>query len=775
MSLNAGTRLGPYEILGTLGAGGMGEVYRARDTRLRRDIAIKVLPRSVAQDPDRRLRLFREARAAASLNHPNICTIHEVNEADGDVYIAMELVEGQPLGRRLTAGALSTGDVIRYGLQVAEALAHAHDRGVVHRDLKSVNVMVTPDGRAKVVDFGLAGRDRSDVTNVEAPTETELTEPGVAGTFPYMAPEQLRGHPGDMRSDVWSLGVLLYEMAAGAKPFRGTTMFEVSSAILTQAPPPLPSLVPAAVRSIILRCLEKDPGRRYQRGAEVAAALESASLGTAASSPSRRTFGPRTRHTTLLAAAVAVAIAGVWWWPAARMLSRQRTPHAIRSVAVLPMENLSHNPSQDFFADGMTEALIVNLAKISALRVPSRTSVMHYRMTDKTLQEIARELGVDALVEGSAQLEGQHVRVTAQLIEANSDRHLWADSYERDLKDVLAMQAELARSISSAIRAQLTTQEQERLATSRPVDPDAHLLYLQGRYQLNRRAEGNIEKARAFFQQAIDKDPTNAAAYEGLADSYYLLFDYPRMKAAALKALELDPDLADAHASIGLVRTYYDWDWTGAESELRRATELNPGSATVHHYYAHYLMAMRRFDASLEESQRARELDPLNPLMAEHMAFHYHFARQYDQALPHLQRLLDMEPALALGHLRFGLTFEQKGMVEKARQSFQQAIRLSNSAIGVPDLGHLYAISERRAEALEIAGTLQSDSSPPSYGLAILYAGLGDKELAFRWLERAHAERSAFNLMTLAVDPRLDPLRSDARFSNLLRRLHLPE
>jgi TolB-like protein/Tfp pilus assembly protein PilF len=673
---------------------------------------------------------------------------------------------------------LSPKDVVRYGVQISEALAHAHERGVSHRDLKSANVIITPEGRAKVVDFGLASRVNREVVVDETTMATLATQAdGVAGTLPYMAPEQLRGDPGDTRSDVWALGVVLYEMAAGTRPFGGQTVFEVSSAILAQSPPPLPPSVPAPLQVVIMRSLEKEPPRRYQRAGEVRAALETTDVANAWVSAARQSNGRR-RSVRAVMVAAALGIVGVvvaFQFPAVRGLLRDgAAPAAIHSLAVLPLDNLSGDPAQEFFVDGLTEALIIDLAKISSLRVPSRASVMRYKGTHKTLREIARELGVDAFVEGSAQLNGQHVRVTAQLIQGDTERHLWADSYERDIRDILTMQSELAQDISSTIQARLTTQDKARLAKTPPVDPEAHLAYLQGRYQLNRRAEGNVERARQFFQQAIDKDPAYAAAYAGLADSYYLQFDYPHMKMAATKALELDEGLADGHASIGLIKTYYDWDWSGAERELKRAIELNPASGTAFHYYAHYLMAMGRIDESLIASKRTLELDPLNPLATEHLAFHYHYARQYDQALEQLRRLVEMEPALALAHLRFGLTYEQKGMFNEASAAFQKAISLSKGATAVPDLGHLYAISGQRAEALKTLETLQSQPTPPSYGIALLHAGLGNKDLAFAWLERAHAERSAFNLMTLAVEPRLDPLREDARFRELLHRMNLP-
>ncbi len=477
--------LGRYRIVEKLGAGGMGEVYRAHDEQLDRDVAIKVLPAERFRDASARARLLREARTASQLNHPNICTIHEVGEAEGQAYIAMELVEGQPLSARLTSGALPAEDVLRVGLQLADAVGHAHERDVVHRDLKSANVILTPEGRAKVLDFGLAKRLSGDELDDVTRSQASLTQAGaLVGTLAYMPPEQLRGQPADARSDVWALGVVLYEMATGMRPFQGQTGFELSSAILNQRPAPLPGNVPLELRAVIERCLEKEPARRYQRGGEARAALEAIQSGSAAMPWLVLRYQLRRRR-WLAATAAAMALLVVL---AALNVERVRTRFAggpsapqIDSLAVLPLENLSGDPAQDYFADGMTEALITDLGRLTGLkRVIARGSVMRYQGTKKPLSEIARELKVDALITGAVLRAGDRVRITAQLVNPETEEQLWTERCERDLRDVLRLQNELTTAIAGEIRVKLTPKEHARLATARPVNPEAYEAYLKG-------------------------------------------------------------------------------------------------------------------------------------------------------------------------------------------------------------------------------------------------------------------------------------------------------
>ena len=789
----AGKQLGSYRILSLLGAGGMGEVYRAHDTRLGRDVALKVLPHELANEPEWRTRLLREARAAASLNHPNICTIHEVGDADGQAYIAMELVEGQPLSVRLMQGLLPLQEILHYGLQLAEALAHAHERGIVHRDLKSANVMVTPEGRAKVLDFGLAKRlSGQELTEETTGSTASLTQPGaILGTLPYMAPEQLRGQPADSRSDVWALGVMLYEMAAGARPFDGQTGFELSSAIFHTTPPPLPSRAPPQLQAVVSRCLQKEPERRYRRAGEVRAALET--VGSEAPTritPWRVTAKP---PATLLAAMLAVALglagAAIWLDLADVRERLFGAPVAqIRSIAVLPLKNLSGDPEQEYFADGMTESMITQLAQTSTARVISRSSVMRFKSSSQPLQEIARALGVDAIVDGSVLRDGDRVRISAQLVDARTDRHLWARSFDRDLSNVLVLQSEVAQTIASEIETRVERGDQPRLAMVRPVDPKSHEAYLRGRYYWNRRTEESLKRAVDYFEQAIALDPGYALAYVGLADTYESLgfsFDaavlppreaMPRARAAAMKALELDDTSAEAHTSLAFETFLYEWNAGVSEQHFRRALELNPQYANAHHWYSHYLMALGRVDESLAESRRALELDPLNALIHTHLGWHYLYARDYDRAIETLRRALDVDPSVALAHRFLGFAYQQKRLTREALAEMEKALQLSKASTEIRgELGYAYAVSGQPDRARGILQELEAESKTryvSPYFLAIVYAGLGEHDRVFFWLDRAVADRSDV-LVYLDVEPRLDSFRSDPRYRALLRQVNL--
>ena len=547
-------------------------------------MAIKVLPAGSFRDPSARARLLRKARTASRLNHPHICTIYEVGEAGPEdapqAYIAMELVEGQPLSARLAGGALPLEQVLRYGLQLADSVAHAHQRGIIHRDPKSANVIITPEGRAKVLDFGLAKR-LSGEELVEATTQTmdSLTGPGaVVGTLAYMAPEQLRGQPADARSDVWALGVVLYEMAAGQRPFQGQTGFELSSAILSQPPAPLPpgpgGAPPAELRAVIERCLEKEPAQRYQRSDEVRAALEAVQSGAP-----RFPRGCWRRWRLRWAAAVALDVGG-------------GDACKFRSLAVLPVANLSGDPQQEYFADGMTDALITDLSKIGALKVISRTSVMQYKGVKKPLPEIARDLKVDTILEASVVREAGRVRVTAQLIEAATDRHLWAESYERELTSILALQSEVARAVARTIRVKLRPQEETRLAGARAVNPATYEAYLKGMFYLNKSTPADMQKGMAYFREALEKDPADPLANAGLATAYVEIAHgadppgdvLPKAKAAVRTALKLDDTLAEALAVSGFLKGYYEWNWEEAFQDIQRTLDVIPSLAIAHYH-----------------------------------------------------------------------------------------------------------------------------------------------------------------------------------------------
>jgi serine/threonine-protein kinase len=787
-----GKTLSHFRLLDRLGAGGMGVVYRARDEQLGREVALKLLPADSLANSTAQAQLLSEARTASSLNHPNICTVYEVGEADGQTFFAMELVSGRTLAALIPDDGLPAESVIRYGVQIADALADAHAHGVVHRDLKCSNVMITPEGRAKVLDFGLARRQTA--RELEGVTRSQITlseAGGLAGTLHYLAPEVLRGEETGVRSDIWALGVVLYEMAAGHRPFAGRTGFELSSAILREPSAPLPATVSAGLRAVIERCLLKDPAQRYQNAVEVRAALEAIgsstvrlvpeSLAAQAGAPTKPATLPAWLRNGIGAALLfAVVILGVREWKAWRARGRLGP---IQSLAVLPLENLSNDPAQEYFADGMTEALITNLSKIRALRVISRTSAMQYKHARKPLPEIANELHVDAVVEGSVERSGDRVRIDAQLIQAKEDRSLWANSYERSLSDVLSLQSDVAQAIAGEIRVQLTPQEHAGLSARRTVNPQAYEAYLRGRYLWNKRTPADLRSAMEQFKKAIDRDPTYALAYAGLADGYILLADHgelspreamPLGKAAAKKALVLDDSLAEAYASLAVITWSYDWDAAAAEEGFRRALALNPNYATAHQWYGIYLVNVGRFDEGIEEMRRAQELDPLSLIIELNVGRSYYFARRYDQAIEHLQQLEQREPNFWYVRNILGQTYLAMGRINDAIAELERALALSpESERNMGVLGDAYARAGRKAEARRLAENLlalaHTRHFSPAY-LAMIYMGLDEKAQAFAWLEKAYADRSDW-ILEMGVEPEFDLLRSDPRFRELMHRL----
>ena len=762
----------------------MGVVYEAEDLNLGRRVAVKFVA-SHKSDPTMPDRFRREARAASALNHPNICTIYDFGEHDGELFLVMELLQGQTLASRIGAKPMPVPDATAIALQVCDALAAAHQSGIVHRDIKPGNIFITNAGQAKLLDFGLAKVVEEDDATAR---RDRLTRSGTTlGTVSYMSPEQILGDDLDARTDLYSLGAVLYEMLTGVPPFRGRSAAEISDSILHGTPAPPMRLnpdVPPPLEAIVLKSLEKDRDLRYQSAAEFRADLKRLDRDSAPVQIASRSMRPWAIGAIAIAV-IALIIAGV----IALTKRRSIAPGKIDSLAVLPLETFSRDPDQQQFADNMTEAITTNLAKIGALRVVSRTSAMRYRGSGKSLPEIGRELSVDAVVEGSVERAGNRVRITAQLVRAATDQHIWAEAYQRDLSDVLVLQDDVARTIANAIRVELTPAEHARLTTTRKVDPEAYDLYLKGRYFWFKRSQESVDKAIVYFQQAIDKDPTFAAAYSGLADSYSLLgysFNVGRLKpseiqpkalAAARRAVELDPSSAEAHDSLAFIKFNYDWDFRGAEEEFRRAIELNPGYANGHHWYAHYLVACGRTREAEAESVRALELDPLNPVMLTHLGWHYFFVRQYDKALAQLQRTLDLQPDFGFAYWYRGWAFEQKGMYDDSLREMNKAQSLAKSSLIITgDLGHLYAVSGKTNEAKRVIDELKRLSAERfvnPFEIALIYVGLGDKEHAFQWMDTAFRERSDL-LVYLNVDPRLDPIRSDPRFADLVRRVGIP-
>lgn len=783
-------RLGHYRLLEKIGAGGMGEVYRARDERLEREAAIKILPLRFRDDAPARSRLLDEARSASQLNYPHICTIYEVNEENGVIFIAMEYVAGASLSAIIPPGGLPTEQVVRYGTQIAGALAHAHQRRIVHRDLKPANVIVTPDGNAKVLDFGLATRLRTEELEDATLSRANLAESEpLAGTLPYMAPEQLRGEVADARSDIWALGILLYEAAIGHRPFSGRSGFDLTSAILRDPPPAPPAHVSTELFSVIRKCMAKDPAARYQSAAEVRSALETLES-TAVSRTAVVQVPPAAHRLVPLPAWVGVGLAAVFGILFSLNIGglRQKLMHwtaapTIRSLAVLPLANLSGDASQDFFSDGMTAELIRDLSKIAQLRVVSRTSAMSYKGTHTPLPQIARELNVDALLEGSVARSGNRVRIALGLYDGASDRELWSETFERDLNDVLALEDQVAHAVAMQVRLKVSSSAETPRAG---VSPEAYDLYLKGRYSLDQGSADDLKLAFVYFRQGIEKDPQYAPLYAGLAGAFARLPFYtdtrpseafPQAKEAAAKALQLEPTLAEAHASMAYVMNYYDWDRSGAEQEFKRALELDPNDAAAHHAYGRFLASLGRIDEARAELNRALELDPLSLIIQSNAGMLSYFARRYDNAVQQLQKVLAIDPKFPVPYWGIGMCYEQLKKYPEALGQFQKGIELSGrGSNGIASLAHGQSLAGQGAEARKILDELRDRSKTryvSSYQFAVIYLGLGENEQAMAALEDAYGERSTL-LGYLKMDPRFDPLRSDARFHDLLRRIHLP-
>jgi TolB-like protein/Flp pilus assembly protein TadD len=798
MTLPTGTRLGPYEIVSPLGAGGMGEVYRARDTRLGREVAIKVLPADLASDRGRLDRFEKEAKLVASLSHPNILALHDFGQADGVLYAVTELLEGDSLRQRLSSETLPVRKAIEIGAAVAEGLAAAHGKGIVHRDLKPDNIFLTFDGQVKILDFGLARTAEvlSPEGETAAPTTPAPTEPGtVMGTVGYMAPEQVRGFSADARSDIFAFGCVLYEMVSGRRAFAAATAAETMAAILRDTPARVPQarIVPGLDR-ILARCLEKSSDERFQSARDLAFALREMSGTSAAfwSSPGAASEAPphgfRRRPWVAVGLALAAVGAGLLLFlPAARPHRDSSGAGKIESLAVLPLANLSADPQQEYFADGMTDELITDLSQIGALRVSSRTSAIRYKGTRKSLPEIARELDVDAVVEGSVLRVGDRVRITAQLIQAATDKHLWASSYDRDLRDVLALQGDVARAIAGEIGVRLTPEERSRLTRTKKVDPDAYEAYLKGQFHMARSTATDTQRSLEYFQQAAAKQPdyalahaATARAYERLAGSAYSVLSpkeaFPKAKAAATRAVTLDPTLAEPHSLLGWASFVFDRDWTTAENQFRRALRLSPNDPAAHQNYALFLARMGRFDEAIREVKRRQELDPLSLDANVDVGSVLHLARRDDEAIPWFRRVLEMDPTFPRAHWGLGLALVQLKKYDEAIAELRTAVALSSGGgVMLGSLGYACAVANRRAEALEIVRRLEESSKwqyvPPA-AVSIVLSGLGERTQAIAWLEKAEEERDPW-VTGLNVEPMFDPLRSDPRFVELLHRVGL--
>jgi serine/threonine-protein kinase len=786
------TKLGPYEILAPLGAGGMGEVYRARDTRLDRGVAIKVLPEHLANDADALARFEREAKAIAALSHPNILAIHDVGHDHGISFVVTELLEGETLRERLRRSAIPWRKAVEHGIAVADGLAAAHAKGIIHSDLKPENIFLTEDGVVKILDFGLARV--APVTTVsagwQADTSTMMlnTQPGtVLGTVNYMSPEQISGRVTDPRTDIFSFGCVLYEMISGRKAFGGGSVVEITTAILRNEPPRLSDsghVVPVELDRLIMRCHEKKPEQRIQSARDLSFALRDllSDGGPLKPAAAHRVLRTRTAFGVQFAVGVVAVAALLLTLNVGRWRERLfGRPGAgpISSLAVLPLENVSRDPEQEYFVDGMTEALISDLAKIGGLKVISRTSVMRYKTTAKSLPEIAKELKVDAVVEGSVLQVGERVRITAQLIHATTDEHLWTESYDRDLRDVLRLQSEVARTIAQEIKGKLTPQEQARMVEARPINPDAYQAYLKGRFHWNKRTPDGLTKAIEYFEQATSLAPDWPLGYAGLADAYVVIptsESIPKARTAAAKALQLDESLSEAHATMGNIATTFDWNWPIAEREYTRAIALSPNYATAHQWYALYLLNMGRHDEAIKEITKAQELDPVSLIIGTNAGWVHYYAGNFAQAESCLRNTLELDPEFAMAHENLAITLFLQERLAEAIMEAREADRLSGNTPS-STLGYLCAKGGQPEEARRILGALAARSegayvAPTAF--ALVHAGLGERDLMFDWLERAYQRRDGHLPFTLN-DRLLADMRTDPRFADLVRRVGLPE
>jgi TolB-like protein/Tfp pilus assembly protein PilF len=792
-----------YRIVEKLGGGGMGVVYKAEDTTLGRQVALKFLPEEWSKDRQALERFKREARAAAALNHPNICTIYEIGEHEGQPFLVMELLEGETLEQRVSVKPLKVNEILELAIPIALALEAAHTKGIVHRDIKPANIFVTQEGGVKILDFGLAKVARAGGLSTVGGMSTEsLTAPGVvAGTVQYMSPEQALGEPVDARTDLFSFGSVLFEMATGRVPFAGSTLGETIAHILHSQPEAMARLnseVPAELERITLKCLEKKPQERYQSAKELRVDLqrlkreadsvqEGLTAGLAMPKRGRPGLLLRKRGMVATVGAAVILVAAVF---IARNVGGLRDrllgpvgPPRIESLAVLPLENLMGDPQQEYFVDGMTEELIADLSQVSALRVISRTSVMQYKGSKKLLPQIARELKVDGVIEGSVLRSGDHVRVTAQLIQAATDTHLWARSYERDLRDVLALQDEVARAIADEIRVKLTPQEQTRLGRARPVNPETYEAYLKGMFYLYKKTPEGFAKGLALLQQATEKDPADPLPYAGLALAYPIIYHgpggtippregFPRARAAALKALELDESSAQAHLALAAIKLYFDWDWTGTEKEFRLALELNPNLPEAHTHYGWYLRLFGRNEEGVAEQKKAVELDPLSPFYTAMMGWMFWDLRQPDKAIEEARKALDIDPNSPDALYVLGGAYGDKGMFDQAIAAHKKLATVNpNWKYG---LAETYAQAGRKDDALKLVAEMEREDYS-KFGLEIsgIQTILGNKEETFRALEAAYEYHHIFLPWTVNDDT--FPWRSDPRFQELRRRMNFPK
>jgi serine/threonine-protein kinase len=835
MALTPGEKLGRYEIRSKIGAGGMGEVYLAEDTRLHRKVALKILPADLATNKDRMRRFVQEAKAAAALNHPNIATIYEIGESDGVNFIAMEFVDGVTLREKIHQERTELRKLLRFLQHAAEGLAKAHAAGIVHRDLKPDNIMITRDGHAKILDFGLAklletkpesAAEMGEATTAMMPVQHST--PGVVmGTVGYMSPEQARAEPVDQRSDIFSFGCLLYEATTGCKPFAGGSIVDTLHKIIYDPAPAITDFNPSAspeLQRVIRKCLAKEPEKRYQTIRDTANDLEDLLEEMKGTSDIERSVAPSTittaisasgstnddlqpalstasatrpavssaefiysgvkQHKFAAAIVVLVLIVGVAVG-LGLYLRASNTVAAIESIAVMPFVNESGNADVEYLSDGMTETLISSLSNLPNLSVKPRSSVFRYKGKETNPQTIAKELSVQAILNGRVVQRGNEITLYIELIDAQKDTVLWKGDYNRQMSNLVTLQSEIARDVSGKLKSKLSGAEIAAVEKVYTNNPEAYRLYLKGVYHAAKFNKEELDIGFGYLRQAVALDPNYALAYHGLAYYHYLIVDWtmspheamPKAKEEALKAIELDDKLAVAHADLGAVYWYYDWNWPAAEKEFKRAIELDPDDSLSHEMYGWYLVTMGRVDEGIAELKRSQQLDPLAQERTSVLGWNLYLARRYDESIEQHRKAIELDPDYWPGYSWLGSALAQKGRWPEAIEAFQKA-RSIEPVIAVPTigLGRVYAVSGKKDEAIKVLAELNDRSKHPyvsSYLIASIYAGLGDKDKAFASLERAYEDRSWY-MNHLKLDPELASLHSDPRFADLVRRVGLP-
>jgi serine/threonine protein kinase/Flp pilus assembly protein TadD len=815
--LAPGTHIGRYEIRSQLGAGGMGEVYLAQDTKLDRKVALKILPADLATNQDRMRRFRQEAKAASALNHPNIITIYEIEQTDSANFIATELIDGETLRLRIRSAPMKLGEILDVAIQTASALSAAHAAGIVHRDIKPENIMVRPDGIVKVLDFGLAKlteRPPPDSVDTEAPTRAVVkTQPGVVlGTTIYMSPEQARGLQVDARTDIFSLGVVVYEMVTGRLPFEGSTSNEVLASIISEKESqPLARYsreAPVELERIVLKALRKEREQRYQTTKDLLLDLQSLKQQLDFEARLERSVPPETTVSKARASvsqqvsptasiesltsriklrpALVIALAALI--VAVSLLTYlyfARPATAIDSIAVLPLINASNDPNSEYLSDGITESIISNLSQLPQLKVMARSTVFHFKGKEIDPRDVGRQLGVRAVMTGRLLQQGDHLIVRTELVNVADGTQLWGAEYDRELSDVLGLQQDISREISEKLRLKLTGEEKKRLTGRDTTNAEAYQFYLRGRYLWNKRTGEGIKRAIEQFQQAIERDPNYALGYVGLADCYGLLEEYagvptsetlPKARAAADRALQIDDSLSEAHTSSALIYQNM-WQWAEAEKEYKRAISLNPNYATAHHWFSIYFRAKGQLDDSLREINRAQELDPLSSVIGQNVAEVYLLKNDFNSAIAECKRIIELDPNFPGAHEELGFAYLKQGRNEEAITEFQKTVKLSGSTSkNQGDLGYCYAVTGRRAEAQAILKELEEKyARREAIGqyLAEVYAGLGDRDQAFAWLEKDFERRSGNRLPFAKWWFTFDDLRGDPRFADLVRRMGL--